>query len=225
MNIRYDILISLRVEHNYFADKFFDAFELMPDEDTQRSIRDSGLLTRKTQNSWFLLYQSKGPRGTTANALLNKEFTFILNIKDDSFAQYTSGQYIPEPNAIEFYAASIDNKLLSSSRFIEPPVFDYSIQHSERPVNITLKKFKGEILKDVAIVEPSVKFYSFDVTATGEAAYDISENTLPVTDAGKREIFVYEPYFANPFYGIIYFKVFQATNENTNQYNLLFEKK
>jgi hypothetical protein len=225
MNIRYDTLISLRIEHNYFTDKFFDAFELMPDEKTKKSIRNSGLLIKKSRNTWYLLYQSKGPWGITVDTLINKEFTFILSIKDDSFAQYTNDQYIPNPKAIEFYAASIDNKLLSSSRFIEPMVFNYSIQHSERPVNITLKKFKGEILKDVAIIEPSTKSYSFDVTATGEAAYDISENTLPVTDAGKREIFVYEPYFDNPFYGIIYFKVFQAASEKTNQYNLLFDKK
>jgi len=225
MKIRYDILLSVNVEHKYFIDKFFDAFELTPDEKTKRSIRGLGLLVKKIRNNWFLLYQSAGPRKTTMDALINNEFTFILNIRDNSFEQYTSPDLIPKAEAIQFYAATIDNQFFSSSRFIEPMAFDYSIQHTERPVNIKLKKFKGEVLKDVAIVEPSTKAYSFDVTVTGEQAYDISENTLPSTDERKREIFVFKSYFNDRFYGLVYFKVLPAAGENSNRYNLVFEKK
>lgn len=225
MKIRYDILISMHVEHKYFTDKFFDAFELTPDEKTKQTIQRLGLLTKKSSNNWFLLYQTDGPWKTTVDALINKELTFILNIRDNSFEQYTSDDLISKSKAIQFYAATIDNQFFSSSRFIEPMAFDYSIQHTERPVNIKLKKLKGEVLKDVAIVEPSTKVYPFDVTVTGEQAYDISENTLPLTDERKREIFVYKSYFNDRFYGMVYFKVFPAVSVNSNRYNLVFEKK
>jgi hypothetical protein len=225
MRTRYDILISVHVEHKYFFDKFFDAFELTPDPKTSRSIQRLGLLTKKIRNNWFLLYQSDGPWKTTMDALINKEFTFILNIKDNAFDQYTSPDLIPKAEAIQFYAATIDNQFYSSSRFIESLVFDYSIQHSDRPVNVKLKKFKGDVLKDVALVEPSTKTYPFDVTVTGEQAYDISENTLPATEERKREIFVYKSYFDDRFYGMVYFKVLPAAGENSNRYRLVFEKK
>jgi hypothetical protein len=224
MKTRYDILISVHVEHNYFTDKFFDAFDLTPDQNTKRSIQRLGLLPKKSRNNWFLLYQSDGPWKTTVDALINKEFTFILNIRDDSFEQYTNPDLIPRAEAIQFYAATIDNQFFSSSRFIEPMAFDYSIQHTERPVNIKLKKFKGEILKDVAVIDPSTKACSFDVNTTGEQAYDISENTLPLTDERKREIFVYKNYFNDRFYGMVYFKVLPAVSQNSNRYNLVFEK-
>lgn len=224
MRTRYDVLISLKVEHQYFADKFFDAFELSPDESTRLLIQQLGLLPKKIRNNWYLLYQSDGPRKRTAEELIDKEFTFILTISDSSFAGYTSPDFIPKPAAIQFYAATIDNQLFSSSRFIESPAFDYHIQHNERPVNIKLKKLKGEVLKDVAIVEPQVTKYAFDVTATGEQPYDISENTLPVTEEKKREIIVYKKYYDNRFYGMVYFKVLPAA-DNNNKYNLVFEKK
>ena len=224
MKTRYDILIAMKVEHKYFTDKFFDAFELIPDEKSKRTIQSLGLLTKKIQNTWFLLYQTDGPWKTTSDALINKEFTFILDIKDSSFEQYTNSDLIPKAKAIQFYAATIDNQFFSSSRYVESAVFDYNIQHTERPVNIKLKKFKGEVLKDVAVIEPSAKNFSFDVTLTGEQAYDISENTLPQTDERKREIFVFRNYFVNRFYGLIYFKVFPSVGENSNRYNLIFEK-
>ena len=225
MKTRFDILLSMHVEHKYFADNYFDAFELKPDSNTTRSMQQLGLLAKKIQNTWYLFYQSEGPRKTDAESLVNKEFTFIFYINDSGFEQYTSADVVPKPNAIQFYAATIDNKFFSSSRFIEQAKFDYSIQHTERPVNIKLKKFKGEVLKDVAVVEPGVKKYSFDVSATGEQAYDISENTLPITDERKREIFVFKNYFTNRFYGMIYFKVFPSTAEASNRYNLVFDKK
>ena len=215
----------MQVEHKYFADKYFDAFELRPDEHTKRSITQFGLLTKKVQNSWYLLYQSEGPWKTNLETLLNKEFTFIFDINDSGFEQYTSADLIPKPKAIQFYAATIDNKFYSSSRFIEQAKFIYNIQHTDRPINMKLKKFKGEVLEDVAVVEPAVKEYVFDVSATGEQAYDISENTLPTTDERKREIFVFKNYFNNRFYGMIYFKVFPATGDTSNRYNLVFEKK
>jgi hypothetical protein len=224
MKTRYDVLISVHVEHKYFTDGFFDSFELKPDIKTKAAIQHFGLLAKKIRNSWFLLYQSDGPRKTSAGAFTNKEFVFILDIKDNAFEQYTNSDLIPKPRAIQFYAATIDNKFFSSSRFIEATVFDYTFQHSERPVNLKLKKFKGEVLVDASIVEPSKKIYSFDLRTTGEQAYDISENTLPFTDEKKREIFVYESYFDNRFYGMLYFKVFNS-GENTNRYNLVFEKK
>ena len=224
MKTRYDILISVHVEHKYFTDRFFDSFELKPDKKTKTSIQYYGLLVKKIRDHWFLLYQSDGPRKTSTDALLNKEFVFILDIKDNAFNQYTNPDFIPKSKAIQFYAATIDNKFFSSSRFIEAPVFDYTIQHSERPVNLKLKKFKGEVLVDAAIVEPSKKVYSFDVMTTGEQAYDISENTLPVTEEKKREILVNENYFNDRFYGMLYFKVI-AADGNANRYNLVFEKK
>jgi hypothetical protein len=215
----------MQVEHKYFADNYFDAFELKPDSNTTRSIQQFGLLTKKIQNTWYLFYQSEGPRKTDPELLVNKEFTFIFNINDSGFEQYTNSDLVPKPNAIQFYAATIDNKFFSSSRFIEQAKFDYSIQHTDRPVNIKLKKFKGEVLKDIAVVEPAVKQYSFDVSATGEQPYDISENTLPITDERKREIFVFKNYFKDRFYGMIYFKVFPSTGDASNRYNLVFDKK
>jgi len=224
MKTRYDILISVLIEHKHFSDRFFDAFELKPDKKTKTSIQRFGLLEKKIRNTWFLLYQSVGPRKTNVDALMHKEFTFILDIKDNGFEQYTSSSVIPQPNAIQFFAATIDNQFFSSPRFIENTIFDYTIQHTERPVNIKLKKLKGEVLKDTSIIEPTIKTYTFDLTTTGEQAYDISENTLPFTDEKKREIFVHEGYFNDPFYGMLYFQVFQA-DENTNRYKLVFEKK
>jgi hypothetical protein len=224
MRTRYDKLISLQVEHKYFANKLFDAFELIPDEKSMKSIRDGRLLIKKSQNTWVLLYQSKGPWETTVDAFVNKEFTFIFRIKDESFADYTHEDYLPGSKAVEFYAASINNKLFSSSRVIESPVFEYNIQHEERPVNLKLKKLKGEVLYDVSIIEPTTKSYKFDLSAS-EEAFDISENTLPVTDTRKQEIYVYRKYFDDPFYGVILFKVFPPAGQNSNQYNLLFEKK
>ena len=225
MRTRYDILISMHVEHKYFSDKYFDAFELRPDDKTKRSIQQLGLLVKKIQNTWYMLYQSEGPWKTNPDTLLNKEFTFIFNISDSGFEQYTSADLIPKPKGIQFFAATIDNNFFSSSRYIESVKFDYNIQHTERPINIKLKKFKGDVLNDVAIVEPVVKKHPFDVTATGEQAYDISENTLPITDERKREIFVSKDYFKNRFYGMVYFKVFPSTGDSSNRYNLVFEKK
>lgn len=224
MKTRYDVLISVHVEHNYFSDKVFDAFELSPDENTKKTIRHFGLMTKKILNNWFLFYQSEGPRKTDANALLDQDFTFVLDIMDSGFAQYTKADLIPKTSAIEFYAAAINNQFISSIRFIEYKKFNYTLQHTERPVNIKLKKFKGDVLVDAAIVEPSIKTYAFDVTATGDQAYDISENTLPATDEKKREIYVYENYFNNRFYGLLYLKVFPP-GANNNRYNLVFEKK
>jgi len=215
----------LHVEHNYFTDKFFDAFELTPDEKTTKAIRSSGLLARKSRDNWFLFYQTEGPWKTTPDALVNKEFVFAFTITDSSFEQYTNADFIPKPGAIQFYASTIDNQFFSSSRYVEPKVFDYTIQHSERPVNIKLNKFKGETLKDVAVTEPAIKKYPFDLSATGEQAYDISENTLPLTDERKWEIFIYENYSNAPFYGMIYFKVLPPAGENSNRYNLSFNKK
>ncbi|MFL5773148.1 MAG: hypothetical protein ACJ75F_08320 [Flavisolibacter sp.] len=225
MRTRYDILISVHVEHKYFTDKFFDAFELVPDSQTSNTIQRLGLLTKKVRNDWFLFYQSIGPWQTNMNALVNKEFTFILNIKDDAFDQYTNPELIPKPEAIQFYAATVDSQFFSSSRFVESVVFDYQIQHTDRPVNIKLKKLKGDVLKDVAILEPTTKTFQFDVSPTGEQAYDISEDTLPATEEKKREILVYENYFNDRFYGMVYFKVLPVTNENSNQYALVFDKK
>jgi hypothetical protein len=225
MRTRYEPLISMQVDHNYFPDKFFDAFELIPVENTRQAIRQQGLLARKSRNNWFLFYQSEGPRKTDIDTLLDKEFTFIIKISDSSFSQYTNADAIPVSAAIQFYAATIDNRFFSTSRFIEEVKFDYTIQHTERPVNLKLQLFKGDVLKDVAVVEPSVKTYSFDVSATGEQAYDISENTLPITEEKKREIFVYKNYLSDRFYGMIYFKVFPAEAANSNRYTLVFEKK
>jgi hypothetical protein len=225
MKTRYEVLISVHVEHKYFADNFFDAFELAPDEPTKKSIQQFGLMTKRIRNNWFLFYQSEGPRKTDANTLVNKEFTFILDIRDSEFEQYTNSDLIPKAETIQFYAAAIDNQFISSTRFIEHKKFDYTIQHSERPVNLKLKQFKGDVLNDVAILEPAIKTYAVDVTATGEQAYDISENTLPVTEEKKREIYVYERYFSEHFYGVIYFKVFPSSGENMNHYSLIFEKK
>jgi len=225
MRTRYDILISMQVEHKYFADNYFDAFELKPDTNTNRSIQQFGLLAKKIQNTWYLFYQSEGPRKTDAESLVNKEFTFILNISDSAFEQYTSSDLIPKAKAIQFYAATIDNQFFSSSRYIESAKFDYNIQHTERPINIKLKKFKGEVLKDVAVVEPAVKKFALDVSETGEQAYDISENTLPITDERKREIFVFKNYFKDRFYGMVYFKVFPTVGDSSNRYSLVFEKK
>jgi hypothetical protein len=233
MRTRYDILISLRIEHEYFVhinkkgekEFAFDAFELTPDAVTETSLRNAGLLVKKSKNNWFLLYQKIGPWKTNMEDLVNKEFVFRFSILDSSFAQYTKADFIPKVKSIQFYASTIDQKFFSSSRYIEMPLFDYDIQHTERPVNLKLKKFKGEILKDASVTEPSEKKYPFDVSKTGEQAYDISENTLPLTNEMNREIFVYKNYFNAPFYGMIYFKVFPPSTENSNRYNLLFKKK
>lgn len=225
MRTRYDILISMQVEHKYFTDKYFDAFELRPDANTKKSLQQYGLLAKKLQNTWYLFYQSEGPWKTDPESLVNKEFTFFFHINDSGFEHYTSSSLIPKPDAIQFYAATIDNKFFSSSRYIEQVKFNYNIQHTERPVNIKLKKFKGEVLKDVSVVEPTSRQYSFDVSSTGEQPYDISENTLPITDERKREIFVFKNYYNDRFYGMIYFKVFPAVGDSSNRYNLVFEKK
>ena len=237
MRTRYDILISLRVEHEYFSKKIrekekeivvydaFDAFELRPDTVTEVSLRNAGLLAKKSGSNWFLLYQTIGPWKTNMEDLVNKEFVFLFTIQDSSFAQYTNADFIPKVNSIQFYDATIDQNFSSRSRQIEMPLFDYDIQHTERPVNLKLMKFKGEILKDVSVIEPSVKKYSFDLSKTGEQAYDISENTLPLTKEITRYIFVYKNYFNAPFYGMIYFKVFPPVTENSNRYTLLFKQK
>src|SRR4026208_1848573 len=102
MKTRYDILISVLIEHKHFTDRFFDAFELKPDNKTKTSIQRLGLLEKKIRNTWFLLYQSVGPRKTNVDALINKEFTFILDIKDNGFEQYTSSNLIPQAKAIQF---------------------------------------------------------------------------------------------------------------------------
>jgi len=225
MKTKYEVLVSVHVEHKYFPDGFFDAFELIPDEKTKSSIQAFGLMTKKVRNNWYLFFQSEGPRKTDSDSLVNKEFTFVLDIRDSGFDQYTSADLITKAKAIQFYAAAINNQFISSTRFIEHKKFDYMLQHSERPVNLKLKKFKGDVLKDVAIVEPSVKTYAFDVTVTGEQPYDISENTLPATEEKKREIYVYESYFSDRFYGVVYLKVFPPNGGNNNRYSLIFEKK
>jgi len=234
MRTRYDILISLKIEHEYFYKEnkkkekefdSFDSFELIPDTVTETLLRKEGLLVKKSKNNWFLLYQEIGPWKTNLESLVNKEFVFRFLILDSSFAQYTKEDFIPKVNSVQFYDATIDQNFSSRSRYIQMPLFDYDIQHTERPVNLKLMKFKGEILKDVSVIEPSEKKYSFDVSSIGEQAYDISENTLPLTKEITRYIFVYKNYFNAPFYGIIYFKVFPPTTKNSNKYTLLFKQK
>lgn len=222
MRTAYDILVSLTVNHKYFSDKRFDGFELIPDRKTNSLINDLRLLTKKSGNSWFLLFQTQGVFAIDPLVLVNKEFLFSLEIKDSFFYSVTDEAYQHGNNEMLFFNSTIDEQIVPEKRKVYPLKFNYSIHHSVRPVNIVVTSSKGSELLNDTITEASVVDKEIDLTVNGENIYNISEDTVPAGSLTNERVFAKDVTGDNSFYGMVYFKIIGA-NPIAAKYQINFE--
>jgi hypothetical protein len=222
MRTAYDILISLTVNHKYFYDNRFDGFELTPDMKTNTLINDLKLLTKKSSNNWFLLFQTEGTFAVDPLVLVNKEFLFSIEIKDSFFYSVTDEAYQHGNNEMLFFNSTIDDQIVPEKRKIYPLKFNYSIHHSVRPVNIVVTNSKGSELLNDTITDVTVRNKEIDLTINGENIYNISEDTVPAGSLTNERVFAKEVTGDNSFYGMVYFKII-AANPIAGKYQINFE--
>jgi hypothetical protein len=222
MRTAYEILISLTVSHKYFSDKGFNGFELIPDRKTNTLINDLRLLTKKSRNNWFLLFQTEGVFAVDPFVLVNKEFLFSLEIKDNFFYSVTDEAYQHGNNEMLFFNSTIDEQIVPEKRKVYPLRFNYSIHHSVRPVNITVTNAKGSELLNDTITDLTVKDREIDLTVNGENIYNISEDSVPAGSLTNERLFAKEVTGDNTFYGMVYFKIITA-DPMASKYQIDFE--
>ena len=95
----YKKLVSVEVTHNYFVNRIFDRFKIKPNGFSQSVMKNYGIIFRRTQVGFVLLYQENERfKGKTFNG----EFTlhFDLIFLDENFLSYTNIPYKEEQKII-----------------------------------------------------------------------------------------------------------------------------
>jgi hypothetical protein len=224
MRTAYDILLSLTINHQFFSDRVFENFELIPDKKTNALINDLKLIAKKQTNNWNLFFQTDGPFATTHASLSNKEFLFTLKINDSFFYSITDETYLHGKDEMLFFNSPLNSVIVPEKRKVYPLRFNYAIHHIVRPVNIKLTTSKGTELLNDTIIDANVKNKEIDLTGNGENIYNISEDTVPPGSLENEKIFAREMINTEPFYGTVYFKVLPVdANPVANQYQINFE--
>ena len=88
----YKKIVSVEVTHSYFVNRVFDRFKIKPNSFSQSVMKNYGIIFRKTQVGFVLLYQENERfKGKTFNG----EFTlhFDLTFLDENFLSYTNIRY------------------------------------------------------------------------------------------------------------------------------------
>lgn len=224
MRTSYDILLSLTVNHLFFADKVFENFELIPEKKTYGLINDLKLIIKKKNNNWSLLFQSEGPFATTQSSLVNKEFLFTIKINDPFFYSITDETYLHGKDEMLFFNSPLNSVIVPEKRKVYALKFDYKIHHDIRPVKLIVSNAKGTELLNETFVDANIKTREINLTENGENIYNISEDTVPPLSIETEKIYAKEKIGDEPFYGTVYFKILAANaNALANEYKINFE--
>lgn len=221
MRTGYDILLSLTVTHDYFINKVFDGFELMPDKKTSTLINGFRLITKRSSNTWNLFFQTEGPFAATTASLAGKEFYFEFKISDSFFYTITKQSYLHGKDEMLYFNSPIDAVMIPEKRKVYPLKFNYSVHHTIRPVNIKVTTAKGEDLLHDTITDSNIVQKEIDLTPNGENIYNIAEDTIPAGSLENVKIFAKENPDTGSYYGTVYFKVLPAGVNNAANHLLI----
>jgi hypothetical protein len=214
MRISYDILISVKVMHEFFDDKVFEDFELVPDIKCKSILNQFSLMPKKVSNTWHLLYQKEGPLPTDIKALEDKEMSFIMRLKNSLFYSVTDESFLPDPFSIMYFTASIRPGMMPIRLKTYQLALRYQIQTKTRPVRLTLTDLKGKtLLNNITVSNADEIEYPFDLSSFGEGAYMVVEKDNS-TATNFEQFYSTKTFWVEPFYGVIFLETKHDLSNN-----------
>lgn len=88
----YQLLFSIRINHNYYRKGYGKDLVLFPDEQTETMIRNHRMILRKQENGVDLIVPTEGPAATDQLVLpfpSESKFRFFLKLARPTFLQFT----------------------------------------------------------------------------------------------------------------------------------------
>jgi hypothetical protein len=96
MRSKYEILLNVKIDHDYYNDDSFQGLELIPHPKTEKFFRNYKLLFKRQLNSYYILQEGL-IEGDVWSPLIEidiqKELVFLFKCNDEMFQMKTEGEF------------------------------------------------------------------------------------------------------------------------------------
>ncbi|MCF7829385.1 MAG: hypothetical protein K9N46_09045 [Candidatus Marinimicrobia bacterium] len=168
MDIRFEELIRLQINNDFYQQGYGDDFEILPAPGTQQVLTDYGLLFRKIPGGVVVLYEME-PSGTSPLRPISEPtcFRFLLRNRSRNLYHYTNLPLEDIPNSI-FHLHNLqdnqqDGELLLTSDLsakylteddrvaLRPQWFEYTFTATGTTAQVRVLDFFGETVREFRV--------------------------------------------------------------------------
>lgn len=145
------LLIDLQLKHDFFQELKAGYFDIVPDEDSMKLLKQSAILFRKLSNG-FQLYVNEKSKWLASIDATNLSLRFLFYCKDPYFLNYTDLPfYSPRKHII--YASDLDESLTEkvNASHILPIQSTFNLSVEDTSETISMEQPNGNIQNTLAI--------------------------------------------------------------------------
>ena len=95
MNLRYKIVFSVEILHDYYADKQCEDFEIIPSSDTAAVLKGQGMLFKIIGNKLLVLAKVNESGKPVIELRSSAKLTFFMKLTNPRFTNFTNLDYQP----------------------------------------------------------------------------------------------------------------------------------
>lgn len=179
MTISYDILATVTLLHDYYADKRCADFTLVPSAETAAALKGLSILTRTIGNTLILLVQVADDESTYLDLPNDLKLRFYLELENPGFMNYT---HIDFQNKTLFYLSNRYHNKTEDLLYLNQPLPAFSNGTAYEIGDLILAG--GEVyeaIKPVAAGSHAVTDAAFWYHRQGRS-YVHTEDRLPLCD-------------------------------------------
>lgn len=125
MNLRYKILFSVEIRHDYYSDSKSDDFEISPSPETALVLKGQGMLFKLVENKLIVLIRVDENGKALIDFSKNGKLTFFMKLNNASFNNFTNLAYHPaDPE--KYYFSNINQTKSESELYLSSKIPQYN---------------------------------------------------------------------------------------------------
>lgn len=174
MTVQFPVFFTLTISHTYYSQVCQDFSFIIP-TDTAQLLKNGRLITKVREGKLYVLFAADEAE-TALVPLPGKTLRFGLKLLNPFFRNFTDFNF---NSATPIYRNAINPSVLDEAQAITlvGQIFSHSLTDTERPVTITLKNSKAQVLQTDTFTETNnLSTLSYDLTGQAADVYSVEES-------------------------------------------------
>jgi hypothetical protein len=129
MMLRYSILLTVQVLHDYFANLKCEDLDIVPSTDTARALRGHDMLVKTIGNKLILLLKTDGSGKPVALPDPSLKLSFYVGINNVRFPNYTNIDHRPSGSE-KLYFTNLNQTIVNTTLYLNTVITGYNNANS-----------------------------------------------------------------------------------------------
>lgn len=219
--MRFRILFIVSISHAYYSEGCKDFNFIIP-ADSAQLLRNGKLIAKMRDGKLYVLFEADETNNPLV-PLVGKTLRFGLKLLNPFFSNFTDFNF---GSSTPIYRNSTNSNALDAVEESElvGQVFSHSLTNTVRPVMVTLKDDKGQVLRtDTITTTNNCSTISYDLTGQSVGVYHLEEvypgNTKTATYYSDAEL------QRQDTFGVIEIKVNSSFYTKASEFEIAFDAK